>query len=162
MVSLKYAVVERERRFLVASVPEGVSETWEIDDRYVDGARLRLREVRKPDGSVQRKVGHKVRLSEGPAEVACTSLYLDDAEWALPVSRLPGTPLRKRRHHVRRDGWHVVVDELEDGTLLAEIDDGDAPVAEPPAWLEVLADVSADERWTGAALARASARGGRE
>lgn len=158
MVSLKYAVVERERRFLVAAIPDGVSETWEIEDRYVDGARLRLRQVRKPDGSVQRKVGHKVRLSEGPAEVACTSLYLDDAEWALLVSRLPATTLRKRRHHVHRDGWHVVVDELEDGRLLAEIDDGDTPPAAPPAWLEVIAEVSDDERWTGAALARASSQ----
>ncbi|GAA3532190.1 hypothetical protein [Nocardioides daeguensis] len=153
MVSLKYAVVERERRFLVAAIPHGVSEVWEIEDRYVDGARLRLREVRKPDGSVQRKVGHNVRLGEGPAEVACTSLYLDDAEWSLLADRLPTRRLRKRRHHVHRDGLHVVVDELEDGTLVAEIDDGDATPVAVPDWLEVVSDVSADEAWTGAALA---------
>ncbi|WGY01089.1 hypothetical protein QI633_21435 [Nocardioides sp. QY071] len=152
MVSLKYAVVERERRFLVAAVPDGVREVWEIEDRYVDGARLRLREVRKPDGSVQRKLGHKVRLHDDPSEVACTSLYLDDAEWAL-LAELPARTLRKRRHHVHRDGLHVVVDELEDGTLLAEIDDGDTTPQPPPAWLDVVAEVSGDEAWTGAALA---------
>ncbi|TNM46098.1 hypothetical protein FHP29_03990 [Nocardioides albidus] len=153
MVSLKYAVVERERRFLVARIPDGVSEVWQIEDRYVDGARLRLREVRKPDGSVQRKVGHKVRLHDDPSEVACTSLYLDDTEWALLADRLPTRTLRKRRHHVHRDGLHVVVDELEDGTLLAEIDDGDGAPAAVPAWLEVISDVSAEEAWTGGALA---------
>ncbi|TQK69670.1 hypothetical protein [Nocardioides sp. SLBN-35] len=153
MVSLKYAVVERERRFLVAAVPDGVREVWEIEDRYVDGARLRLREVRKPDGSVQRKLGHKVRLHDDPSEVACTSLYLDDAEWALLTDRLPARTLRKKRHHVHRDGVHVVVDELEDGTLLAEIDDGEAPAGPVPAWLDVVAEVSGDETWTGAALA---------
>ena len=152
MVSLKYAVVERERRFLVAAVPAGVREVWEIADRYVDGARLRLREVRRPDGSVQRKLGHKVRLGDDPSEVACTSLYLDDAEWAL-LAQLPAHTLRKRRHHVHRDGLHLVVDELEDGTLLAEIDDGDTTPQAPPAWLEVIADVSDDEAWTGVALA---------
>ena len=28
------------------------------------------------------KLGHKVRLDEGPRAVACTSLYLDETEWA--------------------------------------------------------------------------------
>ncbi|GAA1528114.1 hypothetical protein [Nocardioides humi] len=153
MVSLKYAVVERERRFLVSAIPEGVAEVWEIEDRYVEGTRLRLREVRRPDGSVVRKLGHKVRLGGGPGEVACTSIYLDDTEWALLWDRLPGQGLRKRRHQVRRDGLHLVVDELADGTLLAELDDGDVEPAALPEWLEVVADVSADEAWTGGGLA---------
>lgn len=155
MVSLKYAVVERERRFLVASIPAGVAETWEIEDRYVDDTRLRLREARRPDGTVVRKLGHKVRLGDSPAEVACTSVYLDDTEWALLLERLPGHVLRKRRHHVRRDGWHVAVDELEDGTLLAEVDDGDGEPKPAPDWLDVIEDVSDDEAWTGAVLAKA-------
>lgn len=99
-----------------------------------------------------RKLGQKVRLGRGPAEVACTTMYLDDAEWEL-LSRLPARVLRKRRHHVRRDGTDVAVDELEDGTLLAEIDDGDREPAPVPPWLEVLSDVSEDEAWTGAVLA---------
>lgn len=150
---LKYAVVERERRFLVASLPEGVTSTREILDRYVAGTRLRLREVRHTDGTVIRKLGHKVRLTDGPAEIACTSLYLDDEEWAV-LAALPARTLRKRRHVVEREGVLVAVDELEDGTLLAEIDDGDAAPGPLPDWLDVLADVSDDEAWTGAALAR--------
>ncbi|WP_228941455.1 hypothetical protein [Nocardioides sp. Leaf374] len=151
-VSLKYAVVERERRWLVRRIPEEVSSTKDIVDRYVTGTRLRLREVREADGTVVRKLGHKVRLTDGPAEVACTNLYLDDAEWAV-LAALPSRVLRKRRHMVRRDGLLVVVDEHEDGSLVAEIDDGDQPALEPPGWLDVIRNVSEDESWTGASLA---------
>lgn len=153
---LKYAVVERERRFLLRRLPDGVVRTSAITDRYLLGTRLRLREVVGDDGHVVRKLGHKVRLGEGPAEVACTSVYLDEAEWAL-LLRLPGHVLRKTRHHVERDGRAVAVDELEDGTLLAEIDDGDRPPAPVPGWLDVVRDVSAEEAWTGAALAARAA-----
>jgi CYTH domain-containing protein len=55
---------------------------------------------------------------------------------------------------VTEGGATVAIDELEDGTLLAEIDDRDgAPVA-VPGWLDVLRDVTDDEKWTGAQLAR--------
>ncbi len=151
-VSLKYAVVERERRYLLGGIPEGVTRTVEIVDRYVEGTRLRLREVRESDGTVTRKLGHKVRLTEGPAEVACTNMYLDEAEWSVLAS-LPGRRLRKKRHFVQRDGFTVAVDEHDDGTLVAEIDDGDNPTHVVPEWLDVVEDVSDDESWTGAQLA---------
>jgi CYTH domain-containing protein len=151
-VSLKYAVVERERRFLVASVPEGVARSQRIVDRYLTGTRLRLREVQDDDGTVVRKLAHKVRLHDDPSAVACTNFYLDDAEWAV-LAGLRARVLTKTRHLVCRDGWVVAIDEHEDGTLLAEIDDGDQPSDRVPDWLEVLADVSDQERWTGAGLA---------
>lgn len=152
-ISLKYAVVERERRYLLAKLPEGVTSTKEILDRYVIGTRLRLREVREDDGSVTRKLGHKVRLTDGPAEVACTNFYLDDEEWNL-LAALPARLLRKKRHMVQRDGLLVSIDEHADGTLVAEIDDHDYPSQFIPRWLEVIKDVSTDETWTGAQLAR--------
>ncbi len=152
-VSLKYAVVERERRYLVASLPDGVVSTSEIVDRYVTGTRLRLREVRAGDGTVVRKLGHKVRLTEGPAEVACTNCYVNEAEWAVLLA-LPASLLRKRRHLVERDGLLVAVDEHEDGTLVAEIDDRESPSDFVPDWLDVVRDVSDDEGWTGARLAQ--------
>ncbi len=151
--SLKYAVVERERRFLLAALPDGITTSWEIVDRYVIGTRLRLREVTEADGTVVRKLGHKVRLRDGPEEIACTSLYLDLGEWALLVA-LPARVLRKRRHLVQRDGVRIAVDEHEDGTLLAEIDDGDGEPLAVPSWLDVVAEVTRDESFTGAALAR--------
>ncbi len=151
-ISLKYAVVERERRYRLGRLPDGVSSTKEILDRYLTGTRLRLREVRESDGTVTRKLGHKVRMTDGPAEVACTNIYLDDDEWAL-LATLPARRLRKRRHMVHRDGLLVAVDEHEDGTLIAEIDDGDQPTDFVPEWLDVVEDVTADEAWTGARLA---------
>lgn len=152
-VSLKYAVVERERRFLVSRLPEAAHERRRIIDRYVTGTRLRLREVVTEEGIVTRKLGHKVRLSEGPHEIACTSLYLDDDEWDV-LCQLPAMTLSKVRHLVTRDGVTVAIDELNDGTLLAEIDDQDGAPVPVPSWLDVLQDVSDDEKWTGAQLAR--------
>jgi CYTH domain-containing protein len=149
---LKYGHVETERRFLVRAVPAGVRRVSDITDRYLDGTRLRLREV-TTDGVTTRKLGQKVRLGEGPARIAHTSIYLDDAEWTV-MCRLPSRTLRKRRHHVERDGLIVAVDQLEDGSLLAEVDGGDRRPADPPAWLEVIAEVTDDEAFTGAGRAR--------
>jgi CYTH domain-containing protein len=149
---LKYAVVERERRYLVRGLPRGVSRTTSIRDRYITGTRLRLREVTEPDGRVVRKLNHKVRLTDGPQEIACTSVYLDDAEWsALDV--LPGAIIEKRRHHVERDGLHLVIDEFGDGSLLAEIDSGDQAPISAPGWLDVIREVTVEEAWSGSGLA---------
>ncbi len=111
------------------------------------------REVREADGHVIRKLGHKVRLSQGPAEVACTNFYVNDEEWAVLIA-LPARQLRKTRHMVDRDGLMVAVDEHEDGTLIAEIDDHDRPSTFVPDWLDVVEDVSDDESWTGGNLAQ--------
>lgn len=151
-ISLKYARIERERRFLLSSIPDGVFSTKQIVDRYVAGTRLRLREVHNSDGTVVRKLGQKIRLSDGPEAVACTNFYLDDAEWKLLVE-LSSTVLRKTRHIVERDGFVVAVDEFVDGTLVAEIDDSDTPSEVVPDWLSVVQDVSQDDNWTGARLA---------
>lgn len=152
-VSLKYAVVERERRFIVASLPPGHVESRLIVDRYVTGTRLRLREVTTADGTITRKLTHKVRLGTNPSEVACTNMYLDDAEWELLVD-LPARVLRKTRHLVTRDGITIAIDELADGTLLAEMDDGAEAAIPVPMWLDVVQDVSSAEWWTGAGLAQ--------
>ncbi len=58
-------MVERERRYRLASLPKEVITTMEIVDWHVTGTRLRLREVHESDGTVIRKLGHKVRLADG-------------------------------------------------------------------------------------------------
>lgn len=151
-VSLKYAVTERERRYLVARLSSGVATTREIVDRYVLHTRLRLREVRERDATVVRKLGHKVRLPDGPAEVACTNFYLSEEERAV-LTELPASVFRKKRHLYQRDGFLVAIDDHEDGTPVTEIDDGDHPSQNVPDWLDVLEDVSDKERWTGSHLA---------
>ena len=153
-VSLKYAHVERERRWLLARVPELTGMPMGITDQYLVGTGLRLREVTVGE-SVQRKLGHKVRLDAGPAEVACTSLYLDDAEWSM-LSGLPGQVLRKQRWRLMRDGQRVAVDVFDGGLtglVLAEIDRGSGPDRGLPAGFDVVAEVTTDEAFTGAALA---------
>lgn len=149
---LKYALIERERRFLVARIPSGVVTVRQISDRYIDGTRLRLREIIDADDTVTRKLGHKVRLGTRPDEVACTSIYLDDHEWEL-LQSLPARTLRKTRHVVERHGLRLAVDQLQDGTLLAEIDDGAMEPVAVPAWLNVIREVTSEEQWTGANLA---------
>lgn len=89
----QYARVEGERRFLVRALPDGVVESVRITDHYLEGTRLRLRQVEAPDGTLVRKLGHKVRTAAGPGEVAHTSLYLDETEWQL-LTALPARVLR--------------------------------------------------------------------
>ena len=149
----KYAVVERERRFVVASIPEGVTRTLRIEDHYIENSRLRLRRVTAADGSHVYKLGHKVRLGQDASAIACTSMYLDDQEWDLLLT-LPHRTLRKTRHIIDRDGLVVAVDALDDGTLVAEVDDADSAPGPGPTWLDVLQDVTRDEAWTGANRAR--------
>ena len=156
---LKYAHVERERRWLVdptGALPDA-DDVLEISDRYVTGSRLRLREVRNPDGSVVRKLGHKVRLGTGPEEVACTSLYLDEEEWAL-LAALPADELHKQRRRLRVDGRVVALDLFGGhctGLVLVEID-GSPALTPTDAGVAVVAEVTNDERLTGGGLARAS------
>lgn len=150
--SLKYAHIETERRFLVRAVPAGVQKVSDITDYYLDGTRLRLRAV-TTDGATTYKLGHKVRLGAGPGSIAHTSIYLDDTEWAL-LRRLPARIVRKRRHHVRRDDIVVAIDEFADGTRVAEIDGGNERPADPPAWLQVIREVTNDEDFTGGGRAR--------
>jgi CYTH domain-containing protein len=155
VTSLKYAHVERERRWLLAEVPRFPDDAQQVRivDRYLSGTRLRLREVTHADGTVIRKLGHKVRLGDDAAEVAHTSLYLDAAEWET-LAGLHGAELRKTRTLVPYDAWTVAVDVHADGTVLAEIDAGDGPARELPASFAVVREVTSDERYTGAALAR--------
>ena len=151
MTSLKYAHVERERRWLLDGPPPFPDDARQVRivDRYLTGTRLRLRETTEVDGQVLRKLGHKVRIGEGAREVAHTSLYLDDAEWAV-LGALPARTLTKTRTLVPLGVGHVAVDVHADGVVVAEIDgDGEIPADWP-----VVREVTDDEAFTGAALAR--------
>ena len=153
-VSLKYARVERERRWLLGSTPELSGSPMEITDRYVLGTRLRLREVVVGE-SVVRKLGHKVRLGSDAAEVACTNFYLDDAEWAA-LSVLPARVLHKQRWRSVHDGQLVAVDVFGGGLaglVLAEVDRGSGPDRGLPPGFDPVAEVSSDERLAGGVLA---------
>ena len=158
--SLKYARIERERRFLLAGVPasEATGEQLHIVDRYLQTTRLRLRLVRRAGEDPVYKLGQKIRVGAGPSTIAHTTVYLDRAEYEA-LTQLPGRTLTKTR---TLSGWHgltlavdVFTGEL-DGLVLAEVELSES--AEPPAtgWLSLGDEVTADERFTGGALASTS------
>lgn len=151
----RYARTELERRFLVVGLPEGLRAPRRIEDRYLDGTRLRLRHVRVGEESVF-KLTQKVRREAGdPAEVAITNIYLTAAEHAR-LAALPGATLTKTRRVWGQEGF--VVDELHGrlaGLWLLEIEVAElgAPLA-LPGWAG--REVSHDERFAGGNLAHAS------
>jgi CYTH domain-containing protein len=154
----KYARVEIERRFLLAGVPPeaDVLVMNEIDDRYLDGTRVRLRRMAQVGGATQLKLTQKVPDPGGGArQGTLTTLYLSEAEHAA-FARLPAAALRKSRLSIAPYGVDVFHGELE-GLYLAEAEFSsleDAAALVPAAFCR--AEVTADRRFTGGELARAS------
>jgi CYTH domain-containing protein len=154
----KYARVEIERRFLLAGVPReaDVLAMNEIDDRYLDGTRVRLRRMAQVGGATQLKLTQKVPDPDGGArQGTLTTLYLSEAEHAA-FARLPAAALCKSRLSIAPYGVDVFHGELE-GLYLAEAEFSsleDAAALVPAAFCR--AEVTADRRFTGGELARAS------
>jgi CYTH domain-containing protein len=162
---MKYARIERERRYLLRSFPTGlaVRRRVEIHDRYVRGTALRLRKAQEGHEEPLRKLGQKVPLEGStPPRIAHTTIYLTKAEYAALLS-LPALELEKTRHIVDLDGATVAFDVFHGqlaGLLTAEIDLGeDAEDGETPVALGITpaAEITADNRFTGATLAATSA-----
>jgi CYTH domain-containing protein len=150
----KYARIEYERRFLLAGVPGGeVLRTVDIDDRYLDGTRLRLRRQAERGGPVIYKLTQKVPRPGQYGEL--TTFYLSEAEHAA-LAALPGRALRKTRLSVAPYGIDLFAAPLE-GLVLAEVELASAPEAEafrPAAFCR--AEVTRDARFTGGALVGAT------
>jgi len=154
--AVKYARPELERRFLLAQVPDGLVLKGRIEDRYLDGTRLRLRRITAPDGSVVGKLGQKIRMREDdPSAMWSTTLYLDAAELDL-LDQLPGRPIVKDRFDWPGTGCavNVFAGDLT-GLILAEAErtDEDAlrAVVPPPGTVR---EVTHDEQYSGGTLAR--------
>lgn len=161
----KYVRVERERRYLLRGLPEGVTprdEHAQITDNYITGTRLRLRKSRwVPTGEWSLKLTQK----QAPAppdfsRALITTLYLNRAEYEA-LSIFEANELRKNRYYLRHEGRLYGVDvflgELR-GLVLAETDfETDAEVDEFPAPPFAVADVTREELFTGGRLAYLSA-----
>jgi len=154
---LKYAQVERERRWLCRSAPtERVVRADAITDLYVEGGGLRLREVRPLGGGPPTyKLGRKGDLD--PQTRLVTSIYLSGAEFAL-LSGLPGRRLRKVRHHLAPvDGLAYGVDVFEGklaGLILSESEFATAEaLAACPGPDFAIREVTQDLRYAGGWLA---------
>lgn len=109
----KYAVLENERRFLVAKTPDLAGAAVRlIEDFYIDGARLRLRTVTHFDGHAPEYKFCKKYPSDDPASGAIVNIYLTAEEHAV-LARLPGRPVRKRRYRTAWGGRGYGVDVFE-------------------------------------------------
>lgn len=154
MTAPKYALFEHERRFVVGAsrIPhlDAVGAVL-IEDRYLDGSRLRLRRNTAADGTVIFKLAKKY-AGITPTSRPMTNLYLDAAEFDL-LAHLPGRPLSKRRFR-NRGGFTIDVFEgALAGLILAEID-ADAVTVEAasmPAW--AVTEVTDNPHYDGGSLA---------
>ncbi|MDB5444113.1 MAG: hypothetical protein JWP73_2489 [Phenylobacterium sp.] len=153
---LKYAVVERERRWLCRDVPQDrVLSAEAITDLYVAGTRLRLREAVPLDGGPpQRRIARKADVDARTRLI--TSIYLSEVEFAL-LADLPGARLRKTRHHLAAvAGVSISVDRFEGplaGLVLAEAEfDSAAAMAAFPTPDFAVREVTDDPRYSGGVL----------
>jgi CYTH domain-containing protein len=154
----KYARAEIERRFLLAGVSDGedILAVHEIDDRYLDGTRLRLRLMAEVGGPTALKLTQKLPAPDGQGpQGALTTVYLSEDEHAA-LAKLPAADLSKSRLSILPYRVDVFRGPL-DGLVLAEAEfDSPAGAAafRPAAFCH--AEVTADRRFTGGALVRAS------
>jgi CYTH domain-containing protein len=154
----KYARTEIERRFLLDGVPDGaeVLKTVDIDDRYLDGARLRLRRQAERGGATIVKLTQKLpRPGPHGLQGEITTIYVSEDEHAA-LATLPAATLRKARLSIAPYGVDVFAGPLA-GLVLAEVEFAsvdDAAAFRPAAFCR--AEVTGDRRFTGGALVRAA------
>jgi len=159
----KYARRELERRWLVdaAARPpvDGVPAT-RIEDRYLDGTRMRLRRMSRAElGETSWKLTKKYECDDPSARPIVTA-YLTEAEHAL-LAALPATTLRKTRFHVLLDELWWSLDRFEGALAGLEVAEIEAPdqaalaALVPPPW--VAKEVTHDARYQCGALAHSQA-----
>lgn len=116
MTAPKYAKLENERRFLVKVPPTLPDVFRRIEDRYLIGTRLRLRDmIDSATGSRDLKFCKKYE-GDDPVSGPVTNLYLNAAEHAA-LAALPARTILKRRYRLDHDGRAFSVDVFE-GELL--------------------------------------------
>jgi len=151
----RYAQIEREQRWLLSRLPEGLAQPRHITDRYLVGTRLRLRRV-EAGAEVAYKLGQKVRLDEcSPQAVKLTNVYLSTQEYEV-LRQLPAEGLLKTRWSFAYRSTTLSVDEFAgplSGLILAEIDvGGGESTLNCPDF--AVADVTMDDRFSGGSLAK--------
>src|SRR5258708_39705999 len=98
----KYARVERERRYLLQDLPEGLSRAdhhLQITDNYLTGTRLRLRKVRDPKTN-KWIVKFSQKFAQNPKDFSrtiITNTYLNEDK-AENVVLLEANEIRKKRY----------------------------------------------------------------
>ncbi len=160
----KYARLERERRYLLQDLPEGLTRASphvQITDNYITGTRLRLRKVRDPRTN-KWTVKLTQKFAPNPSDFSrtiITNIYLS----ALEVEMLAvsdANEIRKNRYWLEFAGRKFSVDMfLGDlfGLVLAEVsfetDEELENYSRPPF---AIADVTNHELFTGGKLSEVS------
>jgi CYTH domain-containing protein len=156
----KYARVERERRYLLADLPEGLTRAephLQITDNYITGTRLRLRKLRDPRTNKWTvKLGQKFAPDpEDLSRTIITNLYLNALE-AETLSVFNTNEIRKNRYRLEFEGREFGVDMfLGDlfGLVLAEVSfETDEELNRFPQPPFALADVTNDPVFSGGNL----------
>ena len=157
-----YALVERERRWLVPELPG--DEPWarrSITDLYIEGTRIRLR---RSNGVVDGRPELVHKLTQKMPGVHAvvghcgyiTTMYLDEAEYRR-LSSLPGSWLSKERLSFPPIGVDLFHGPLA-GLIVAEAefrDDETMTAFVPPPWCGP--EITEHPDLTGANLARIAA-----
>ena len=156
----KYARVERERRYLLQDLPEGLTRAsphLQITDNYITGTRLRLRKVRDPQTNKwTAKLTQKfVSEPEDFSRAIITNIYLNALE-AETFAVFEANEIRKNRYPFEFNGRRFSADMfLGDlfGLVLAEVSfetDNELDSFPRPAF--AIADVTNIELFTGGRL----------
>jgi CYTH domain-containing protein len=156
----KYARIERERRFLLNDLPEGLERAdphVQITDNYITGTRLRIRKVREPKTNkwtvkfTQKFAPHPEDLSR----TIITNTYLTALE-ANTLGIFEANEIRKNRYYFDFEGRRFSVDVfLGDlfGLVLAETSfETDEEMSQFQRPVFALADVTNNEIFTGGRL----------
>jgi len=123
----KYAHIERERRYLLQDLPEGLNRTdhhLQITDNYLTGTRLRIRKVRDPKTNKWVvKFTQKFAPNENDlSRTMITNLYLNATEAEI-LSIFGANEIRKNRYYfdfaARRYSIDMFIGDLF-GLVLAE------------------------------------------
>jgi CYTH domain-containing protein len=156
----KYARVERERRYLLQDLPEGLTRPdphVQITDNYITGTRLRLRKIREPRTN-KWTVKLTQKFAPDPKDFSrtiITNIYLN----ALEVETLgisDANEIRKNRYPFEFAGLKWSIDMfLGDlfGLVLAEVSfETDEELDSFPKPPFAIADVTNIELFTGGRL----------
>ncbi len=160
----RYARVERERRYLLQDLPEGLTRAdphVQITDNYITGTRLRIRKVRDPRTN-KWVVKFTQKFAPNPEDLSrtiITNTYLNATE-AESLSMFDANEIRKNRYKFQYEGRDFAVDMfLGDlfGLVLAEVsfetDEELDSFAKPDF---AVADVTNHQLFTGGSLSQLS------
>jgi CYTH domain-containing protein len=157
----KYARVERERRYLLRDLPEGMTRAdphLQITDNYMTGSRLRLRKVREPRTN-KWTVKFTQKFAPNPEDLSrtiITNTYLNALEAEVLYSVFNSNEIRKNRYPFEFDGRKFSVDMfLGDlfGLVLAEVSfETDEDLDNFPKPPFALADVTNEPLFSGGKL----------